>query len=111
MRYTILLSVIFLLSFSHAGAQEIVMVQHPMIGETAPFFSVESTTGTINFPDDYIYKWKILFSHPINYMCSFPATGTRVMMCFCQVLQHSLKLRSLPVRVILLITSLTGICD
>lgn len=44
----------------------------PLIGEAAPQFTAESTTGTINFPGDYYAKWKILFSHPADFtaVCS-----------------------------------------
>ncbi len=44
----------------------------PLIGELAPSFTAESTNGTINFPDDFGTKWKILFSHPADYtpVCS-----------------------------------------
>jgi peroxiredoxin (alkyl hydroperoxide reductase subunit C) len=44
----------------------------PLIGETAPSFTAESTNGTINFPDDYGHKWKVLFSHPQDFtpVCS-----------------------------------------
>ena len=44
----------------------------PLIGEIAPSFTAESTNGTINFPDDFGTKWKILFSHPADYtpVCS-----------------------------------------
>ena len=39
----------------------------PLIGETAPSFTAESTNGTINFPSDFMRKWKILFSHPQDF--------------------------------------------
>jgi peroxiredoxin (alkyl hydroperoxide reductase subunit C) len=39
----------------------------PLIGETAPSFTAESTNGKINFPDDFYGKWKILFSHPADF--------------------------------------------
>jgi peroxiredoxin 2/4 len=39
----------------------------PLIGETAPSFTAESTNGTINFPSDFAGKWKILFSHPQDF--------------------------------------------
>lgn len=39
----------------------------PLIGEVAPSFTAESTNGTINFPDDYGRKWKVLFSHPQDF--------------------------------------------
>jgi peroxiredoxin (alkyl hydroperoxide reductase subunit C) len=44
----------------------------PLIGENAPSFTAESTNGTINFPDDFGRKWKILFSHPADFtpVCS-----------------------------------------
>ncbi|HZY24230.1 MAG TPA: peroxiredoxin [Bacteroidales bacterium] len=44
----------------------------PLIGESAPSFTAESTNGTINFPDDFGAKWKILFSHPQDFtpVCS-----------------------------------------
>jgi peroxiredoxin (alkyl hydroperoxide reductase subunit C) len=44
----------------------------PLIGESAPSFTAESTNGTINFPGDFGRKWKILFSHPQDFtpVCS-----------------------------------------
>jgi len=44
----------------------------PLIGETAPSFTAESTNGTINFPGDFGRKWKVLFSHPQDFtpVCS-----------------------------------------
>lgn len=44
----------------------------PLIGEEAPSFTAESTTGVINFPADFGRNWKILFSHPQDFtpVCS-----------------------------------------
>lgn len=39
----------------------------PRIGEKAPYFRAKTTQGTINFPNDYTGKWKILFSHPADF--------------------------------------------
>jgi peroxiredoxin (alkyl hydroperoxide reductase subunit C) len=50
--------------FSQENKQEYKEIRIPLIGETAPSFTAESTNGKITFPDDYYGKWKILFSHP-----------------------------------------------
>lgn len=44
----------------------------PMIGDEAPSFTAETTSGTLNFPADYGRKWKIIFSHPRDFtpVCS-----------------------------------------
>jgi peroxiredoxin (alkyl hydroperoxide reductase subunit C) len=44
----------------------------PLIGERTPAFNTNSTMGSINFPDGYPGKWKILFSHPADFtaICS-----------------------------------------
>lgn len=39
----------------------------PLIWENAPKFSWPSTTGFINFPEDYKGKWVVLFSHPADF--------------------------------------------
>lgn len=39
----------------------------PRIGDAAPQFTAVTTQGTINFPDDFKGKWKILFSHPADF--------------------------------------------
>lgn len=42
-------------------------IRIPLIGEAAPAFSGPSTTGPINFPQDYSGKWIVLFSHPADF--------------------------------------------
>lgn len=44
----------------------------PLIGEDAPSFTSETTTGIINFPFDFGTSWKIIFSHPMDFtpVCS-----------------------------------------
>ncbi len=39
----------------------------PRIGDKAPSFSAKTTQGDINYPDDYLGKWSILFSHPADF--------------------------------------------
>lgn len=48
----------------------------PLIGESAPSFIAESTNGTINFPDDFGRRWKVLFSHPQDFT---PVCSTEIM--------------------------------
>jgi peroxiredoxin 2/4 len=57
---------------NYSLAQDSKLIRIPLIGEAAPEFKAESTLGTINFPDDYYAKWKILFSHPADFtaVCS-----------------------------------------
>ena len=39
----------------------------PLIGDKAPAFKALTTTGTINFPEDYKGKWVLFFSHPSDF--------------------------------------------
>jgi peroxiredoxin (alkyl hydroperoxide reductase subunit C) len=39
----------------------------PLIGEPAPAFEAITTQGDIKFPEDYVGKWVILFSHPADF--------------------------------------------
>jgi peroxiredoxin (alkyl hydroperoxide reductase subunit C) len=72
MKKLILISGILFFSAAQIRAQENMPINYPMLGDVAPSFTAESTTGTVNFPEDYIYKWKILFSHPADFtpVCS-----------------------------------------
>ncbi len=62
----------FILTSYVAISQNDDYVRIPMIGESAPKFTTQTTQGEINFPDDYFAKWKILFSHPADFtpVCS-----------------------------------------
>lgn len=60
---TLLISIAIILSFNILQAQE-KNYQAPMLGDQAPKFTAMSTSGKINFPDDYFAKWKIILSHP-----------------------------------------------
>jgi peroxiredoxin (alkyl hydroperoxide reductase subunit C) len=59
-------------SSSQAGSKEDRSFRIPLIGETAPSFTAESTNGVLNFPGDFGHNWKILFSHPQDFtpVCS-----------------------------------------
>ena len=39
----------------------------PLIGDPAPSFEAQTSTGPVNFPEDYKGKWVILFSHPADF--------------------------------------------
>ncbi len=39
----------------------------PRLGEKAPEFHAHTTQGSINFPSDFVGRWKILFSHPADF--------------------------------------------
>ncbi|MBK6936820.1 MAG: peroxiredoxin [Chitinophagaceae bacterium] len=39
----------------------------PRIGDTAPHFEAVTTQGNIKFPEDYMGKWVVLFSHPADF--------------------------------------------
>jgi len=72
MRNPIIL-LLLLISITGSGlAQEIQPRRIPLLGDLAPSFTAKSTEGTINFPEDYGRRWKILFSHPADYtsVCS-----------------------------------------
>lgn len=43
------------------------MPRIPLIGEEAPAFKCPSTMWEINFPEDYKWKWTVLFSHPADF--------------------------------------------
>jgi len=72
MKRILIIALIFGLCVNLGLSQDSKDIRIPLIGESAPKFTAESTMGTINFPDDYFAKWKILFSHPADFtaVCS-----------------------------------------
>lgn len=61
----ILVALLFILSSVYAQrGQKAVM---PNLGDRAPSFTLNSTQGEINFPEDFFAKWKIIFSHPADF--------------------------------------------
>lgn len=44
----------------------------PLIGEEAPSFTANSTSGLINFPSDFGSNWKLILCHPMDFtpVCS-----------------------------------------
>lgn len=67
MKRIILFSIYLLITGNLIIAQETGNYRIPLIGESAPSFTAQSTTGQIVFPDDYYSKWKILLSHPADF--------------------------------------------
>lgn len=39
----------------------------PLIGDKAPSFEAVTTQDPVKFPEDYVGKWVILFSHPADF--------------------------------------------
>ena len=72
MRKDFILTAFFFFCFCNLNAQEKNRSNIPMIGEDAPKFYAQTTTGPLTFPDDYGSHWKILFSHPRDFtpVCS-----------------------------------------
>jgi peroxiredoxin (alkyl hydroperoxide reductase subunit C) len=63
---------LLLLGAGNLWSQDKESASIPMIGDDAPSFTAETTTGQLNFPSDYGRKWKIIFSHPRDFtpVCS-----------------------------------------
>ncbi|MFT3752463.1 MAG: redoxin domain-containing protein [Paludibacter sp.] len=70
--FVLLFSQIHVAQAADLNAKEDRNFRIPLIGQTAPSFTAESTNGTVNFPTDYGRKWKVLFSHPQDFtpVCS-----------------------------------------
>lgn len=61
-----------LLSLSICSAEAFSQGRIPMLGEQAPSFKAKTTTGDLQFPEDFGDNWKILLSHPKDFtpVCS-----------------------------------------
>ncbi|MCU0458113.1 MAG: redoxin domain-containing protein [Bacteroidales bacterium] len=74
MKKIVLLAAVIVLSSGLLSAQadDDKYKRIPLIGESAPSFNAETTTGTLTFPGDFGSKWKILFAHPQDFtpVCS-----------------------------------------
>ncbi len=67
MNKIIIITSLLFFSLVQMQAQDKNRQSYPMLGDDAPSFTAESTTGTVVFPADYGFKWKILFSHPADF--------------------------------------------
>ena len=74
----LLVFTLFVLSVTRLWSQDAILFEEPkpvenrnfripLIGETAPSFTAETTNGEIKFPADFGRSWKILFSHPQDF--------------------------------------------
>lgn len=68
----IVIILIFIITASQGWSQNNDPTRIPLLGDLAPEFTAQTTTGKINFPTDYEMKWKIIFSHPADFtpVCS-----------------------------------------
>jgi len=62
MRKSILMLVVMFCALTVSSQSRI-----PMLGETAPSFQANSTSGNFEFPEDFGNHWKILLSHPKDF--------------------------------------------
>jgi peroxiredoxin 2/4 len=97
MKTKAIFSLILLLFTSVIFAQEKNKFNIPLIGSAAPAFTAETTNGTLNFPGDFGYSWKILFSHPQDFT---PVCTTEIM----ELAKLQEKLESFDVKVAVIST-------
>ena len=67
MKKIVIITSFLIFSLSHLWAQENNQTYIPMLGDDAPTFKAESSTGLLTFPGDYYSRWKVLFSHPADF--------------------------------------------
>jgi peroxiredoxin (alkyl hydroperoxide reductase subunit C) len=72
MKNGLMLMLLLLLCSTSLMSQDKSSQSIPLIGDNAPVFTAETTEGTIEFPQDFGTKWKIIFSHPRDFtpVCS-----------------------------------------
>jgi peroxiredoxin 2/4 len=72
MKKRILIAAFFYFSLILAWTQDKKNNGIPLIGFDAPSFTAQSTSGEINFPEDFGNDWKIIFAHPQDFtpVCS-----------------------------------------
>jgi peroxiredoxin (alkyl hydroperoxide reductase subunit C) len=72
MKIRFVLFLFLLLCSGNIWSQGTSTIKIPLIGDQAPSFTAETTSGVLNFPSDYGHKWKIIFSHPRDFtpVCS-----------------------------------------
>jgi peroxiredoxin 2/4 len=58
MKKALFVTFFHLLFFSSVGFSD------PMVGETAPSFIIETPSGKLHFPEDFLGEWTLLFSVP-----------------------------------------------
>jgi peroxiredoxin (alkyl hydroperoxide reductase subunit C) len=70
--FIMLILPVVMLSAQEQAQKESRNFRIPLIGEKAPAFTAQATTGVVNFPADYGRNWKVLFSHPQDFtpVCS-----------------------------------------
>jgi len=72
MKKILLATLLMVATISYSWSQKTENTHIPLLGEMAPEFTAQTTTGRIHFPEDYQMKWKIIFSHPGDFtpVCS-----------------------------------------
>jgi peroxiredoxin 2/4 len=97
MKTKAIFGLLMLLFTSATFAQEKGNSGIPLIGSAAPAFTAETTNGTLNFPGDFGYSWKILFSHPQDFT---PVCTTEIM----ELAKLQDKLQSFDVKIAIIST-------
>jgi len=110
MKNRILLLMFLILCSANLWSQSKTNVTIPLIGDNAPTFIAETTSGQLDFPADYGNNWKIIFSHPRDFtpVCSseilelahmqaqFEKLGVKLLIVSTDTLdQHKLWVRAL----------------